>query len=445
MSINASLYIGASGLTATGDAIGIVGDNISNVNTYGYKDNTATFDDVLGGSLGNSRLGAGVRLGGQQMDLTQGTIQQTGGALDLAINGNGFFQVDGAANGANGSYYTRDGEFSLNNTGFVVNPDGLQLQGFVINSDGTTATAATSLQLGGTTSPPVATSKVAMTVSLDSTQQAIPDPASTTGGQLPNFQTSVTTYDSLGAAHQVTLSFFRQTASTVPGDSEWSWTASANNSEISEANGAPPTTSIGQSVIASGTLDFNTSGALDVSTAGPSDVTFTGAAQQSINFASGFGDPITPPAGSTVIGTGVAGTTMYAGASTVTATNADGRAAGQLLSVSVGSDGTIDGVFDNGDNRALAKVAIASFANADGLTREGDTLYQTTQDSGQALLAAAGTGGRGGVQGGSLEASNVDLGNDLVTMIAFQRSFQSDSRVVTAADQMLQEVAQLGQ
>ena len=440
-------------MTATGDAIGIVGDNIANVNTFGYKDNRANFDDVLGGSLsdvlggslGNSRLGAGVRLGGQQMDLSQGTLQQTGGALDLAINGNGFFEVNGATNGANGSCFTRNGQFSLNNSGFVVNPDGLKLQGFLINSDGTTSTAASSLQLAGTTSPPVATSKVSMTVSLDSTAQPIPDPANA-GQFLPNFQTSVTTYDSLGAAHQITMNFTRSTTAGPNGDTEWNWTAAANNSEISEANGNPPVpATTGQSVIASGTLDFTTNGALDVSAVvQPTDVTFTGATKQTIDFAGGFGDPITPAAGG-VAGTGVSGTTMYAGASTVTATNSDGRSAGQLLSVSVGIDGTIDGVFDNGDNRALAQVAIASFANPEGLNRDGDGLYVTTQASGQALLAAAGTGGRGGVQGGSLEASNVDLGNDLVTMITYQRSFQSDSRIVTAADQMLQEVAQLGQ
>ena len=157
MSILTSLYTGASGMSAHGSAIGIVGDNIANVSTIGYKRNRAAFADVLGGSLRGSRLGAGVRLGAVDQQFSQGSIQQTGGSLDMAIRGRGMFTVSGAHDGQTGQFYTRDGRFSLDNTGYVVDARGMRLQGYVTDASGVTATGASDLQLAGQSSPPVAT------------------------------------------------------------------------------------------------------------------------------------------------------------------------------------------------------------------------------------------------------------------------------------------------
>ena len=167
MSILSSLYTGASGMTAHGAAIGVVGDNIANVSTIGYKRSRAGFADVLGGSLGGQRLGAGVRLGSVDTQFEQGSIQQTGGALDLAIRGDGMFVVKGDRAGQPGTYYTRDGRFGLDNQGFVVDNRGLRLQGYTIDATGAVATAATDLAVGGHDSPPVATTTAQLSFNLD--------------------------------------------------------------------------------------------------------------------------------------------------------------------------------------------------------------------------------------------------------------------------------------
>src|SRR5436190_5733055 len=164
MSITNSLYIGISGLQAHGDAISVVGDNIANASTVGYKRDRASFSDMLGGELDAQRLGSGVRLSGTQTMWDQGTVTQTGNPLDLAIRGGGLFMVKGSHGGQTGQYYTRDGRFHLDAQGFVVNPQGLRLKGFAIDAAGTRALSAGDLPLGARQSPPVATATAAMSL-----------------------------------------------------------------------------------------------------------------------------------------------------------------------------------------------------------------------------------------------------------------------------------------
>lgn len=427
MSIWNNLYIGISGLTAHGTAISVVGDNIANVSTVGFKASRAGFSDVMGGMAGPTRLGGGVHLDGSQVAYGQGILQQTGGTLDMAVSGRGFFVVNGNHNGTPGTYFTRDGRFNLDTQGYIVNPEGLRLQGYMFDPTGVQGQLVGDLQLGALQSQPLATGNVNLSLNLDATDAApaawdAADPEGTS-----NFATSTTVYDSLGNGHAVQM-YFRSN-----GDGSWEWHAMVDGAELTGggAGAGVPTE------IASGTLSFRTNGALDVETTAGSSADFLGAEPgQTISF--DFGDSITTDGG-----TGFAGTTQYAGDTVVNASTQDGFGFGSLVDVVVAENGTIEGLFSNGQRRAVARVALASFAAEDGLSRESGQLFRETPASGQPLVDAAATGSRGSVFAGNLEASNVDLTNELVTLIAYQRAFQANVKTVQTADEMLSEIANL--
>ena len=427
MSIWNNLYIGVSGLQAHGAAISVVGDNIANVSTVGFKASRAGFSDVMGGIAGSTRLGGGVHLRGSQVSFGQGILQQTGSSLDMAVTGRGFFVVNGNHNGTPGTYYSRAGQFNLDTNGFIVNPAGLRLQGYGFSPTGVQGQLVGDLQLGALQSQPLPTATVNMSLNLDATEAAAPtwDPADPEATS--SFATATTVYDSLGNGHAVQM-YFRSN-----GDGNWEWHAMVDGAELTGggAGAGVPTE------IANGTLSFRTDGALDIETTTASTADFLGATPgQAIAF--DFGDAITTDGGS-----GFAGTTQYAGETVVNATTQDGFGFGSLVDVVVAENGTIEGLFSNGQRRAVARVALASFASEDGLARESGQLFRETPTSGQALVDAAGTGSRGSVFSGNLEASNVDLTNELVTLIAFQRAFQANVKTVQTADEMLSEIANL--
>jgi len=183
-------------------------------------------------------------------------------------------------------------------------------------------------------------------------------------------------------------------------------------------------------------MTFTTAGALQSQTTAASSANFLNATPgQAIAF--NFGDDIASG------GTGLAGSTQFAGTSAVSGTDIDGHAAGNLTDVRVNGDGTIEGIYDNGDKRTIAQVAIAAFQNEQGLSRDGDNLYSASATSGQALVDNPSTGKRGSISSGSLESSNVDLGNELVTLIAYQRAYEANSKTITTADEMMQSVTNL--
>ena len=425
MSILTSLYTGLSGLTAHGEAIGVVGDNIANTSTIGFRGARASFHDVLGDTAPNGqRMGAGVRMAGTQTNLRQGSLLQTGGGLDLAIRGDGFFMVNGSHNGVNGSFYTRDGRFGLDKDGYVVSSTGMRLQGYSIDTAGTVSAGVGDVRLGGQVAP-VATTEVDMSVNLDPTSPAMPAWDPTDPGATSNYSTSVTVYDSLGGAHRVDVYFCSN------GAGSWDWHAMADGGELTGGTAGTPVE------IASGTVSFTTDGKLDTETVGASSVDFLDATPgQAITF--DFGDSITTDGG-----TGMEGATQYAGESSVNAIAQDGIGAGELVDIVVDEQGTVSGVFSNGQSRDLAKLAMASFQSEGGLQRAGDQLFMETNQSGQPLVGFVGSGGRGGLSAGMLESSNVDIGNELVTMIAFQRAFQANARTVSTADEMMAEISNL--
>lgn len=422
MSIWTALYTGTSGLVAHGEAINVVGDNIANTSTVGFKESRASFGDIIGETpvAGGQPVGDGVRAGPIETLFGQGTLQNTGNVLDMGIQGNGFFSVAGVYHGLAGNWYSRDGRFHLDSSHNVVNADGLKLQGYLIDPTGKLSSAPGDLQLNAE-SPPNATTTAQLHVNL-STADAAPaawNPA--TPAATSNWSTSETVYDSIGQAHTVNV-YFRNTGA----NGAWEWHAMVDGGDLT--GGVKGT----QTQIADGTLTFTNTGALQATTTNSSSANFNNAVQnQVINF--DFGSQIANG------GTGL-DSTSYAKPDTVSLAAQDGYGAGTLTTISIDQKGVISGQFSNGKSRQIAQVALATFQAQSGLARAGDQLFAATKASGDPLTSTPGSGDRGSISSGSLESSNVDLSTQLVTLIAYQRAFEANSKTVQTSDQMLQEV-----
>ena len=425
MSIIRSMTTGASGMRAESEALSVVSDNIANVNTIGYKRSRAVFEDVLGRSvMGSNALptsGGGSRVSQIEQLWTQGSLVTTGVPTDLAISGDGLFVVHGQVDGVDSNFYTRAGQFHVDQDGFVVNPDNLRLEGYQADANGVVGTTLGDLQVDGMTVPAAPTGTVTIGANVDANATPVVwNPALPTG----NATATTTIYDSLGQAHDATIYFVKTAAGA------WDWHAMVDGGDITGGTAGVPFEG------ATGTLAFNTDGSLQTDTTTSSSWSFVGAtAAQPVAF--DFGTSITEG------GTGFGGTTQLAGASTVNVSRQDGFGGGTVAGIRIEADGTVTGVFANGQDRALGRVAVASFASNDGLARAGHNLWAATQASGEALVGEAGAGGRGGIVSGSLETSNVDLGSEFVDLIAFQRGFSANSKIITTADEMYQELVNL--
>jgi flagellar hook protein FlgE len=429
MSILRTLQIGVSGLRSNSDALSVTGDNIANVNTVGFKRSRGVFEDVLGRSIATldatQGAGAGSRLAHVEQQWNQGALVTTDTPTDLAISGEGFFVVEGNLQGAESRYYTRAGQFHVDNQGHMVTPDGMRLQGYTAAPDGTMGSTIGDLLVTPGTVPASATTEISMAANLDSNAAVLPtfDPTNTQGTS--NFSNNVTAYDSLGNAHELTV-FYHKNASN-----SWDWHAMVDGGELTGGVAGTPTE------VANGTLTFTTDGALDTEASAGSSWDFVDAtpAQQ---IAFDFGTSITTDAGK-----GLDGTTQFASPSATVGLKQNGYAAGSVAGISIGQDGVITGVFSNGQQRALGQVVTADFANVNGLDRTGQGMWIATQASGEALIGAADTGGRGPVVAGTLEQANVDLGTEFVNLIAYQRGFQANARVITTSDQMYGELVDI--
>jgi flagellar hook protein FlgE len=423
-----AMYSGVSGLRAEGEALGVVGDNIANVNTVGFKSQRAIFQDVLGHSIlaGTSSAlpGSGVRVGDIQQMFTQGTLANTGVSTDLALNGDGFFVVNGTVDGISSNFYTRAGQFALDKDGFLTNSQGLKVQGYTANADGTFQAAPSSVKAPTSSLPARATESISVTANLDASE-AVPtvafDPQDPT--KTSNFSSSITVYDSLGTSHSVDV-YFAKT-----GDNTWDYHALANGDELN-----PPQAGLNVEV-GLGSLTFTTNGALN-------SVTTTTA--MSLNFGGGAtaGQAVTMDFGSQVAGggTGLDGTTQFASPSSISNQSQDGYASGDFSGVQVDGQGIVTGLYTNGQKLAISQLAIAKFRSNDGLGRAGQNLWIETRDSGTAAMGTAASGGRAAVSSGALEGSNVDLAEEFVGLIQHQRSFSANSKTITTADEMLQEL-----
>jgi flagellar hook protein FlgE len=412
----ASFSIPLSGLTADSTALSTIANNLANQNTTGYKDQTVSFSDLFYQTLGTTgagdpiQAGAGTQVQALSSILTQGNISSTGVPTDVAIQGNGYFVVQ--QDGVNS--YTRAGDFSVDQNNYLVTPAGQQVMGYpatngVVNTSG----AIGPLQLGaGTISPPVATGNVQIQTNLD---------ASAANGSV--YSTPVTIYDSLGVSHNLTMTFTNNGANT------WTYSLSVPTADYTPAAGS----GLPAGVVATGTMKFDQNGNLITPAANLTGITIPnltdGAADMSFNW--NLYNGTTPTI------------TQVAGASSTSGTTQDGAASGTLSDFSIGSDGTITGSFSNGKTEALGQVALASFANEQGLQRLGTTDYGQTLASGQAVIGIAGAGGRGTLSGGALEQSNVDIATEFSNLIVAQQAFEANAKVVTTFDTVTSDTINL--
>lgn len=424
MSLMSSMYAGASGLNANSEDLTVIGDNLANASTIGFKASRAAFADALAQSMLNgNQVGMGTRVQAVQRLLAQGSLANTGIATDLALNGPGFFIVKGSNAGADGTFYTRAGQFTVDNLGYLVNLDGMKVQGYPADATGEIQPGVGDLLVGNAASSPSATANITLKGNLKSDAAILTNPFDPADKDSYNFTMDTTIYDSLGKAHVASI-YYRKTAAGA-----WEFHTMTDGAGIQGGTAGTP------SEIASGTLTFGTDGSLTDATQTSNFTPVDATSPQALTF--NFGTTTT--AG----GTGRDGITQFAQDSSTSFVNQDGYASGELSSVSIDSEGRVVGAFSNGQTRALGQVALADFSAADKLTRMGGNLYGQTLDSGDPAVGTAGTGGRGGIIAGALEQSNVDMANEFVRMISAQRSFQANSKTISTADQLLAELMSL--
>lgn len=413
-----ALFAAIAGLQNHITYMDVVGNNIANVNTQGFKASRVTFQDMLTqtisgasaptanrGGTNPQQVGLGMKIGGVDVLHTQGSLQATGRSTDFAIQGSGFFIMrDGAR-----TFYTRDGAFDVAVTGELVNPtNGFKVQGWQADTNGVTNIDAplTSIVIPmGQSIAAQETTQVTLQGNLDS--EAL------TG---ESFSTTIDVYDSLGAAHPVTITYTKTATAN-----EWSVAASGADLQGAPIAGNPAT------------VVFNAQGRMTTPAAGTPlafPLVLTAAA------ANGATANIN-------VDMDVDALTQFAGPGTIAPTFNNGFSAGALESFSVGPGGDITGIFSNGTTRPLGQIAMAQFTNPAGLQRAGSNLFEATSNSGVPGIGTPGTGGRGSVGAGVLEGSNTDLAREFTNVVIAQRGFQASSRIISTADQMLEGLVNL--
>ena len=429
MSILASLYTGISGLSASGQSMGIVSDNIANANTTGYKASRGEFSDVvaanLKGILGGNQIGRGVRLNAVTSMFSQGTLTPTERDADMAIRGDGFFIVNNKQTGE--ISYTRDGSFRFDQKGRLITAEGLQIQGYKVDQDkGKAEPELSDIEFVSNTIPAKGTKEIKVNANLDVRKVVNKEKYSLdTADKTSDLATAVRIYDANGTSHNVNMHFYKT------GEYEWSWYASADGSELQGGKDGVP------QQIASGKLTFTQDGKLSTDAVTGENMSFRGStSNQKIDW--NFGDSIVSRKG-----TGLQGTTQYGSKSQVYKQVQDGYAAGTLTNYSVDETGMVSGAYSNGVTRPLAQIAVARFENNEGLYKQGGNKFKEAVLSGQPLIGAAGDSGRGVIIAKTLESSNVDLANEFVKMMTTQRNFQANAKTITTSDELLQEVIQL--
>ncbi len=420
MSLNSAMWAGLSGLKATATSLSVTGDNIANVNTVGFRGSRAQFEDMLTRSIvGVGQVGPGTRISTIQKMFQQGSVVGTSSATDMAISGRGFFVVRGNHNGRDGQFFTRAGNFSVDQEGYLVNPQGLRLQGYSAGEDGRVGTTLGDLRGAPPSLSPRATDRVRVEVNFSAYTagehpdiQGLPvltapfDPANPVEGEF--FSTGMTVYDSLGKAHPVTVYFTRT------GERTFEFHAVVDSDRLSNPAGTGPV------VFTSGQLDFDADGQVTQFTQTPNAVEFRGADQQTVEF--DFD-------GSTLTGT----------PSAVNLQQSNGYTAGNFADLRIDPEGTITAVYSNGHARVAGRVALADFRAQEELERVGGTLFLETRDSGEAFIGFANAGGRGQLVAQALEQSNTDISTEFVRLITDQRAYQATTRVITTSDEMMIE------
>ncbi|MGD0210769.1 MAG: flagellar hook protein FlgE [Desulfomonilia bacterium] len=506
MGISSSLYSGISGLSVMSEAMSVIGDNIANVNTIGYKSSSATFQDVLAQSVatasGTSQVGRGTQLGVISPQFVQGSFQSTSNATDLAIGGNGFFIV--SPKNENTAYYTRAGQFQFDSQGNFVNSSGDVVQGWGLDTNGNDVGTLKDIKLDTFTSPPSATSKLTAITNLDSTatsnadslfaKWAGTDPVTGTDSTSPiadtsyGYSTTVQVYDSQGNSHDVTIYYDKLSAASEYGEgtpdtnNSWEYIVTCKPSDDLRA-GFVGTAQKG--VLMRGTLTFDAttgdissvsaftddSGANPALPANWTEASFSadGYPEYTTQFVSGVDQTVSLETGiRSTSGTWNAGgaanvgaitalaplptstwqpeaqtSTQYAASSTTTYQTQDGYGPGFLNSISVDTKGIMSGSYSNGQILKLFRVGLAKFNDQQALTKVGNSLWSANSASGDAITGHPGDNGLGSISSDSLEQSNVDIATEFVNMITTQRGYEANSKVITTVDTMLQDLIQI--
>jgi len=477
MSINSAMLAGVSGLTANSSALAAISDNIANVNTTAYKRNEADFQTlVTAQATGASYSAGGVLSTSRQFVSQQGILQRTSSATDLGISGSGFFVTTQKAEGLTATdarLFTRAGSFSVDNQGYLKNSAGLYLQGWLVDAQGDIATDPSDLSrlssinvasIGGTADP---TTRVALSANLKSSQTVSADatitpPASapaydpatnsmsmydptaaTPVGVKPDFEMQIPISDSKGGKRTLAIDFLK---SSVPNQ----WYAEIRAVPASDINDG---TGLTNGQVATGIVAFTPSGRLDTT----NTTLFADPTNPVINIGSSASTPgagqASWSAGLGVAGqslaidmnSGAGGLTQFDSQSVAEQVTTNGTAFGNLTNISIDDNGFVTAVFDNGVTRKIAQVAMATFANPDGLKAVSGNAYKVTDQSGTYNLKSPGSGGAGTISPDTLEASTVDLSSEFTGLITTQRAYAASSKIITTADQMMQELLNIKQ
>jgi flagellar hook protein FlgE len=409
-----SFQQGLSGLNAASKSLEVIGNNVSNANTVGFKQSQAQFADVFASSLtgsGASQIGIGTKVAKVQQQFTQGNVTNSNNPLDIAINGGGFFRL--SDNGT--TTYTRNGQFQLDKQGFIVNAQGKNLTGYTMANGVLSTGSPANLQINTTDLAPQATTAVTGLFNLDSRGTALVsanfDPTDPT---TYHHSTSVNVYDSLGNSH-IMQNFFVKT-----GAGAWDVYTTADGNPTAYTPPAAP--------VATASMVFN---------------------------GTGVGPTVTPavPTVSIPVGTGAttpfsvtldfSQSTQFGSSFSVNSLSQDGYTSGRLSGFSFSSDGTIVGRYTNGQSATLGQVVLANFTNPNGLQSLGNNAWAETADSGPSLVGIPNTGNLGVLQSSAVEDSNVDLTAELVNMITAQRIYQANAQTIKTQDQVLQTLVNL--
>ncbi|HJW34448.1 MAG TPA: flagellar hook protein FlgE [Holophagaceae bacterium] len=424
MSLFSAFYSGLSGLATNANALNVIGNNLSNLNTVGYKGSSTTFRDIFSTSLGGVstqgngnpiQFGLGVQINSVAQDFSQSSFQSTGNSLDMAVQGAGFFVLQPLGGGQT---FTRAGNFNRNNNGFLVSANGANVMGWgrdpltgLIN----TSTAIAPIQISnGATSSAFATQNFRLGVNLN---------AASAVGAPSVLTTPIQVYDSQGNAQNLIVTY------TKTGANAWSYS-------VTGPAGSSPTP------MSAGTLTFSPSGTLATINGLPATVgnnpVFTP------DWGNGTNNTI-PVTFDIVNPDGSSNFTQYSAPSSTSSSFQDGYGAGTLRDLTVDQNGIITGSFTNGQVIPLGQVALATFNNNNGLVQQGNNQWSQSLASGSPTIGLANAGGRGGVLGANLELANVDIASEFTKLILSQRGYQANGKIVTTTDQLLQETLNLKQ
>lgn len=456
MSINSAMLAGVSGLVANSSALAAISDNIANVNTIGYKRSQVDFANIVTSQSQTGRYSAGGVQGQARTYVSQqGLVQSTNSSTDLAVSGDGFFVVSsksGTLSASDPRMFTRAGSFTVDSSGYLVNKAGLYLQGWEVSKDGTyninpsDVNALKAINVKNLGAAVQKTTEINLSANIDKTGVVSADEAAyvrntntsmadyaadPATGTKPDFVMEMNVVDSAGVTHKVAMSFLKSDGAA----NEW-------HAEIYAVPAAEVTGTTRPGQLASGLVKFNQDGSIDLDNstlfgAAGADPTLTlggSSATTGVRWASGVGVE------GQAIDFNLKSLTQYGDTSTVNSVTTNGAGVGQVVGVQVSADGIVSAVYSNSQIRAIAKVAVATFPDPNALTQVSGNAYQASLSAGDMTLKEAGVGGAGKISPSSLEASTVDLSAEFTGLITTQKAYSASSKIITTADQMLEEL-----